>query len=231
MSAVLDRKEELPRGSYARWGLAGWLIYVATVLAVHYGAWVPLPMVAAYASPSLVLPMMVRWIHHSPPGGHWERANHESRENKLALVIEQSLNSPMIRIFRERYPRCRAYLYHRDLPYSAGGVLMQNRVRLRTPRPVYLEVTLDCPFGARVGAFLEGHEVLQAYLFREQEDGIRMSFLPARRWDQWLQGMRTIEWFKRIGEIDRVRPRWPRLGDLPYFLVTEKLDFQRITLR
>ncbi|MFH1738151.1 MAG: hypothetical protein ABIH23_04025 [bacterium] len=230
VSTILDRRSVESRWSYARLGLIGWFVHGVAVIAIHYGAWVPVPLVAVYSSPLLVFPMVARWIYENPPQYSLRREKSLWRLDEISRAAESSVRSHVIALFRERYPLYRAYVYRRNLPYSVGGMLLQNRSRLSTPRPTYLEVTLDCPFGTRVGSFLEGHEVVLAYIFREQEDGSRIAFLPAQGWEEWLEGMRKLDWFKKIGEVDRLPPNWPCLGDLPYPLIAEKLEFQRITL-
>ncbi len=230
LSEILERKASPSRWSYHRLGYAGWGLYCLTVVSVHYGAWVPVSLAAGCSSPLLVFPMVVRWIVEHPIQHFLKREKPIWRLDELSRASESGSRSYLIGLFTERYPKYRAYLYRRDLPYSVGGILMQNRERLATPRPTYLEVTLDCPFGTKIGSFLEGHEVVLAYLFREQEDGSRIVFLPAQGWDEWIEGMRKLEWFQRIGEVDDLPPRWPILGDLPYPLVANGLEYKRISL-
>ncbi|HOE12869.1 MAG TPA: hypothetical protein PLQ35_02290 [bacterium] len=230
LSEILERKASASRWSYSRLGYAGWALYCLTVVSVHYGAWVPVALAAVCSLPLLVLPMVARWIVEHPAKRFLKREKPVWRLDELSRASECGSRSYLIGLFTERYPKYCAYLYRRNLPYSVGGILMQNRERLATPRPTYLEVTLDCPFGTKIGTFLEGHEVLQAYLFREQEDGSRIVFLPAQGWDEWIEGMRKLEWFQRIGEVDDLPPRWPILGDLPYPLVANGLEYKRISL-
>jgi len=230
LAEILERRSLPARWSYTRLGLIGWLSHGVVTATVHYFAWVPVLLVAGYSAPLLILPMVARWLYEHPPHVPEKQPKRLWLMDEVSRALEQSVKSPMITAFKERYPDHSAYMYRRSDPYSVGGVLLQSRVRLHTPKTAYLEVTLDCPFGSRPGSFLEGHEILQAYIFRQQEDGSRISFIPIQEWDEWLTGMRKMDWYKLIGKLDRLRPAWPRLGDLPFLLVEERLAYQRINL-
>jgi len=210
-----------------------WLPWVSTlafgslVVLLHYAAWVPVELGALLALPCVLLPPLTYRVIRFPSLSPSPSPPIFEDKNRIQSIMN---SSTAIRRFRERYPHAKAYIYQSQSPDTTGGILLHNREPLAVPTPTHIEVTLDCPFTARMGHLAEGHEVFRAYLARRHPNGSIISFLPQENWEDWLAGLEKGEWFQRIKELDGIKPTHPHLENRPLQFIESKMDWQSIPL-
>ncbi|MBI1388013.1 MAG: hypothetical protein GC154_06155 [bacterium] len=207
--------------------LMGVSLFAAVTSLAHLQGWIPLPLAGVLAAPCLFLPMLTLFIH-SHPAAAPEPVTLTLEED--CRVKEAALNSGVIREFFQRYPGARLYIYKRSTMHSAGGLFLHNRDRLPWPETTLLDVTLDCPFAAKMGVLAEGREIFRAYLARPLDRGFACFPLPHQHWDDWLAGLTQRDWMSYIDRLAGAEPTHPHLGDRPCQFVEKTLEYRRYAL-
>ncbi len=201
-----------------------WTVAVCTGIVVSLLNWLWLPVYVGFGFmiPLLFLPLL---LYRVMPVEEAAKPRLFSME-ETCKAQDTVYMSKLIRDFRERYPKSRAYMYKSPENHTAGGILLHSKEAIPEMDGSFIEVTLKCPFTTKSGVFAEGREVFYAYLSRHLPSGTIVSALPQKNWQLWLEGLTDSEWYDRIEALNDMEPNYPCLEDYPCQLTDITIQFE-----